>query len=104
MTVLGFPSLREGFPNVPIEAAASSVPTVGYRVTGVVDAVVDGSTGALVERGDVEGLTRALQRYVADPDLVARHGRAARARVVDQFTRERVWSAWRTWLDERTAR
>ena len=100
MTVLGFPSLREGFPNVALEAAATSVPTVGYRVTGVIDAVVDGSTGTLVERGDVRGLTRAVQRYVTDAELVAQHGQAARERVVERFRRERVWQAWRTWLEE----
>ena len=101
MTVLGFPSLREGFPNVPLEAAASGVPTVAYRVTGVVDAVVDGETGTLVERGDVPALTRALRTYLDDAALVARHGSAARARAVAQFQRERVWNGWRAWLEER---
>lgn len=49
--VLVFPSLREGLPNAVIEAAACGVPTVGWDVTGVRDAVCDGATGRLVPVG-----------------------------------------------------
>jgi glycosyltransferase involved in cell wall biosynthesis len=65
--VLAFPSHREGMPNVPIEAACAEVPVVGYRSTGVVDAVADGVTGTLVARGDVDGLTRGILGYLRDP-------------------------------------
>ena len=46
--VFVFPSYREGFPNVPMEAAAAGVPVVGYAATGTLDAVADGVTGMLV--------------------------------------------------------
>ena len=81
MDVLAFPSYREGFPNAVMEAAASGVPTVGARVTGVVDAIRDGVSGILVEPRDAPGLAEALARYVGDASLRARHGAAARARV-----------------------
>ncbi len=92
--VLAFPSLREGFPNVPLEAACAEVPVVGYRSTGVIDAVEDGVTGTLVAQHDVDGLARALLAYLADRELVARHGRAGRLRAERDFDRTAVWTAW----------
>jgi glycosyltransferase involved in cell wall biosynthesis len=62
---LVLPSLREGLPLVVLEAASSEVPVVASRVGGVPEAVWEGETAVLVEPGDVEAWSRALEALVS---------------------------------------
>lgn len=94
MNVLAFPSHREGMPNVVLEAACMQVPAVGFDVTGVRDAIVDGETGTLVAPFDTNAFASALHRYVSDVGLRIAHGRAGRQRAVKELSHARVCEAW----------
>ncbi|MFJ8896231.1 glycosyltransferase family 4 protein [Leifsonia sp. NPDC102414] len=93
MDVLCLPTLREGFPNVVLEAAAAGVPTVTTTATGAVDSVVDGQTGIVVPVGDAEALADGLRRVIADQALRQRFGAAAKLRARERFDRSVVWAA-----------
>jgi glycosyltransferase involved in cell wall biosynthesis len=88
--VVACPSRREGFGVVCLEAMAHGRPVVASAVGGLLDLVVDGETGILVEPGDVAGLRAALERLLGDAELRTRMGAAARERARDSFAWDRV--------------
>jgi glycosyltransferase involved in cell wall biosynthesis len=70
------PSVKEGWGLVVTEAGAQRVPTVGYRSAGGLrESVLDGRTGVLVD--DLDELTEAVDRLLAEPALRSRMGEAA---------------------------
>jgi glycosyltransferase involved in cell wall biosynthesis len=78
-------SLREGLPNVLLEAMALEVPVVSTRVAGVPRLIDHGRNGLLVEPGRAEDLVDALPRLLTDPGLAARLRRAGRETVEARF-------------------
>jgi phosphatidylinositol alpha-1,6-mannosyltransferase len=83
----------EGFGIVFLEAAACGVPAVAGRSGGSHEAVADGETGFVVEPTDVDAVTRALDRLLADDGLRDRMGREARRRAVEEFSYDRLVEA-----------
>lgn len=76
----------EGFGLVFLEAQACGTPVIGARTGGIPDAIEYGRGGWLIEQDDVPALAAHLSRLVAEPDIYAEAGRAARARVESGHT------------------
>ncbi len=77
-------SLREGLPNVLLEAMALEVPVVATRINGIPRLVRDGESGRLVEAGSVEALAGGLRDLItSDPGRLGALGVAGR-RVVER--------------------
>jgi glycosyltransferase involved in cell wall biosynthesis len=67
------------------EAMACGLPVVATSVGGIVDLVIDGTTGFLVAERDVPAMAQAMLRLTESTALRERMGRAARIRVVESF-------------------
>jgi len=93
MDVLAFPTHREGFGQVSLEAQASGVPVVTTQATGARDSILDGVTGLLTPVGDSSALAEALAKVLADNELRSRMGRAGREWMEREFRPENLWEA-----------
>jgi glycosyltransferase involved in cell wall biosynthesis len=74
-----FPSPKEGWGISNVEAAACGTPAIASDSPGLRESVRHGETGYLVPHGDAGALAERMLALAADPALVARLGRAARA-------------------------
>lgn len=89
-TLFLFPSRHEGMPNAVLEAMASGLPVVATRIAGNEELVVNGETGALVPAEDAESLRESLRPLLVHAQTREQMGRAARRRVEESFSWNRV--------------
>jgi glycosyltransferase involved in cell wall biosynthesis len=80
----------ENFPHGVVESLAVGTPVIATAVGGVAEVVTDGANGLLVKRGDVDGLTRAVERFFGDERLAGQL-RASAAASVEAYGRDRVY-------------
>lgn len=79
-------SLREGLPNVVLEAMASQRTVVTTNVNGIPRLVTDGSNGIVVDTNSVQALHDGILRCVADNRLRDNLAAAGRRTVEQKFS------------------
>ncbi|WP_338425249.1 glycosyltransferase family 4 protein [Sphingopyxis kveilinensis] len=94
-----FPSRYEGFGNALAEAAGAGLAVVSFDCPfGPSDIIDHDRTGLLVPAGNVEALSSALDRVMADEDLRRNLGAAARADI-QRFAPDKIIAKWDALLD-----
>jgi glycosyltransferase involved in cell wall biosynthesis len=86
MDVYALSSLREGLPNVLLEAMALEVPVVATSIAGVPRLVEHEANGLLVEPGAPEELSMSIERLLNDQALSARLASAGRETIVRRYS------------------
>jgi len=86
----------EGTPVAVLEAGASGLPVVSTRHAGIKEAVIDTETGLLVDEGDIAGMAQHMIRLAKDNELAASLGKAAKQRVLAEYSMDKsinnLWS------------
>lgn len=82
---LVFPSYREGFPNVVIEAGAMGLPSIVTDINGSREIIIDGQNGVIVPSQDEDALYQAMKRFVEHPDEIAAMAANARPLIASRF-------------------
>jgi glycosyltransferase involved in cell wall biosynthesis len=88
MDVYALSSLREGLPNVVLEAMAMEVPVVATRIAGVPRLVRHEETGLLVDPGSEQGLGDAISRLLNNPSLLGSLAPAGRRTIEECYSFE----------------
>lgn len=79
------PSYREGTPRTVLEAMAMGRPIITTDAPGCRETVIDGYNGYLVPVKAVEELAAAMERFIVNPALVIKMGKASRQLVEEKF-------------------
>ena len=82
---LVFPSYREGFPNVVIEAGAMGLPSIVTDINGSREIIIEGENGTIVPPRDADALYQAMKRFVENPDVVAQMAAKARPLIASRY-------------------
>jgi len=90
--ILAFPSHREGFGNVALEASAMLLPIVSYNVIGCRESVSHNISGFLVEKENENDLFNKLLLLINDKNLRYKMGKMGRKRIEAEFKSEVVWN------------
>lgn len=84
--VFACPSVYEPFGIINLESMACETPVVASGVGGILETVVDGETGLLVEPAKPKALAETINRLLRDRKLAERLGKNGRKRVTEHFS------------------
>ena len=90
--VLVFPSYREGFPNVPMQAGALALPQIVTNINGCNEIVEDGKNGLIVTPKSNHNLQAAMERMITNKSLFEFCKENARNMIVSRYHQPYFWN------------
>lgn len=88
-----FPSYREGFPNVVMQAAAMELPCIVSDINGCNEIIESGVNGLIVPVKNTDALLQAMQEIASNLKLFLHLKRNTRERIVKNYAQHAVWEA-----------
>ncbi len=88
-----FPSYREGFPNVPMQAAAMGLPQIVTDINGCNEIVISGVTGLVIPPKNSQALFEAMLRLSNDFELRNKMSINCRPFIAKRYSRIDIWNS-----------
>ncbi|MDE7025240.1 MAG: glycosyltransferase family 4 protein [Paramuribaculum sp.] len=85
-----FPSYREGFPNVVIEAGAMGLPSIVTDINGSREIIMEGRNGTIIPPRDAEALYKAMKSFIDHPTKTASMAAQARPLIASRYEQSYV--------------
>ena len=86
-----FPSHREGFPNVLLQAGAMGLPIICSRITGNIDIVTHNETGLIFECGNEPEMINLLQYAITYPERMNSMAKQLQEDITQNYRQENIW-------------
>lgn len=91
---LVFPSYREGFPNVVLQAGAMGLPSIVTNINGCNEIIIEGENGTIIPPKDKDALFIAMKYFVEHKDdEVRKMAKNARPMILSRYEQTEVWNA-----------
>tara|TARA_R100001460_G_scaffold43994_4_gene80393 strand:- start:771 stop:1901 length:1131 start_codon:yes stop_codon:yes gene_type:complete len=90
---LVFPSYREGFPNVVMQAGAMGLPSIVTDINGCNEIIAHGKNGLIIPSKDTQALYNSIKQLSTKPSLFANLKANSREMITSRYERQQVWDA-----------
>ena len=90
---LVFPSYREGFPNVVMQAGAMGLPSIVSDINGCNEIIIEGENGLIIPPKNVEKLKEKMLTLAKDKNLYTKLKGNSRRMIENRYEQSVVWNA-----------
>ena len=88
-----FPSYREGFPNVVLEAGAMELPCIVTDINGSNEIIIENKNGLIVPPKNAEAFQKAMTELLNNKELYEYLQLNSRTLIISRYQRQEVWKA-----------
>lgn len=90
---LVFPSYREGFPNVVMQAGAMDLPAIVSDINGCNEIIVEGENGIIIPVKNAGAIQEAMTKFLRDKNYFSILKQNARKMISERYEQQVVWDA-----------
>lgn len=90
--LLAFPSYREGFPNVVMQAGAMGLSSIVSDINGCNEIIIDGKNGKIIPPKNEDALFGAMKYFVENKEIVSQMASNSREMITSRYEQQIIWN------------